>query len=170
MPRALGPMRRPRVAWLVFALVVFVGCFSTIGPDVDDPGQNPGDDPNVSLVRGLTMHKFATGDIKRRSDWSVEVRWYEGSFSPDNEIRRQVVRSDNNAVYESQETNPEVSHVAVRPLLCSFDPNDPRWECCGDPFNPCGECPDVWGSWRILDAGRGVHNKEVNLVVNCGGS
>ena len=159
----------PRAALVPLALFVLVGCFSTISPDVEDPTEHPDDDPNVALVRGLTMHKFATGDIHRRSDWSVEVRWYTGSPTLEDEIRRDVVRSDNNAVYESSETDRRVTHVAVRPLLCSFDPNDPRWECCIGTAPSC-PCPDTWGAWRILDVGPGVHHNEINLVVNCSGS
>ncbi len=168
MRRTHRTVARHRAVFVPLALFLLAGCFSTIGPDVEDPTQEPDDDPNVSLVRGLTMHKFATGDIRRRSDWSVEVRWYAGTPTHEDEIRRAVVRSDNNAVYESSETRRDVTHVAVRAVLCSFDPNDPRWACC-ESLNPTCECPDVWGAWRILDAGPGVHHTEINLVVNCGG-
>ena len=149
-----------RAGWTLLALLVLVGCFSTIRPEVDDPSPDPIDDPNTAVVRGLTMHKFATGDIRRRSDWSVEVRW----FGNGEEVRRHVIKSDNNAVYEAVTTDRRVTSVRVRPLLCSFDPNDPRNECCLE--STC-ECPAVWGSWRILEVKLGVYHNEINLVVNC---
>lgn len=161
--------RRAPLLLALLLLVTLVGCFSTTPPDVSDPSNEPQDDPSAAVIRGLTLHWLGPGEVRRRSDWSVEVRWYKGGQpTRENRIMRTVRRSDNNAVYEFSIKDPRVTWVQVRAVLCSFDPNDASFECCLSVNNPCGDCPQVWDDWTTRQIVPGLHLNGVDLKVPCG--
>lgn len=175
--RAVHLAASPQRARLLFGLLLpvlllaFAGCFSTIPPETEEPSSEPEGDPNAAIIRGLTLHRYGPGEVRSRPHWSVEVRWYKGERPTlENRIHRSVRPSNESGVYEFSITDRRVTWVQVRELLCSFDPNDPRFECCLSTDSPCGECPPVWDDWTTRQINPGLHLNKVDLLVQCGSS
>ena len=80
---------------------------------------------------------------------------------------RDVVRTNSSGAYEAHLKDKRVTRVIVRPLLCSYDPTDPKLACCVDLQNPCGACPEVWGRATSNSIAIGTALNGVNLTVVC---
>jgi len=169
--------REPRLAFAGakflggWACAIMVGgcLFSSTPPERNDPtGPGGGNDPTTAIVRGLVL-LGEPGDYHPRPGWGVQAVWYRVVGAQQDVLYRDVVQSNLSGVYEArfQDTHKRVTRVVLRPLLCSYDPNDPRFECCADLQNPCGPCPEVWGAETIQAISAGVARDGVNLTVVC---
>lgn len=158
-------------ALLVTALLCNQGClFSTTPPERSEPPQSGGDeDPNLVVITGLVQLKRGPGEFRIQPGWGVQAVWYgadrDRDGAPDKLIRK-VVRSGNQGVYETKLSHRDISGVDLMAVRCSFDPDDPRFECCLDLFNPCSDCPAVWTNPVRVAAAPGARITK-SLVVPC---
>lgn len=166
--RAMRASRWKRILAPVCALALSGCLFSTTPPERNDPtAPDNSNDPTAAILRGLVM-LGDLGNYHARPGWSVQVGWYKGATTtPQDLLGIQVVKANSDGVYEARLKDSRVARAVLRPLLCSFSPTDPSYDCCLDPRNPCGACPQAWGAATVKSVAVGVAVNGVDLAQRC---
>jgi hypothetical protein len=154
---------------ILLTCLFFLGCFSTIEPEKNEPAGGPGPGSGVAAVRGKVLLYRGPGDFEDLVT-GVQIKWLD-AFGV--EIGEDTVRSNHKGEignYYASTTDHRVKYVKVAALKCDYDSNDPapRYTCCLDP-EPCpGGCVSPWDtSYRLSVVLGATATRE--LRVACGG-
>jgi hypothetical protein len=166
--RALAARRWKRGLGALCVLALSGCLFSSTPPERNDPtAPENTTDPNAAIVRGRVL-LGELGNYHARPGWSVQVAWYKtAQMAPQDLITLQIVKTNSSGVFEARLKERSVVRAAMRPMLCSYDPTDPRFICCLDPRNPCGQCPEIWGAATVKSVTVGAAVNGVDLAQKC---
>ena len=166
--RAHAARRWKRVFGAMCALTLSGCLFSSTPPKRNDPtAPDNNTDPSAAIVRGRVL-LGELGNYHARPGWSVQVAWYKtAQMAQGDLITLQIVKTNSYGTYEARLKERSAVRAAMRPMLCSFDPTDPRYNCCLDPRNPCGACPEVWGAATVKSVAIGTAVNGVDLAQKC---